>query len=64
MIDVNRPERPHRHTETSVLKAALKRSSAGAQQHEASGQAHYAEIEHLIMNEFLEELQIRGELNT
>ena len=58
----DRPERPHRHDSTETLKAALARTSKDAQQFARTGPKAWEDINHQIADEFLEELQIRGEL--
>lgn len=58
----NRPERPHRHVDTETLKAALKRSSMDAQRYARSGPKKHEDVMHLLADEMLEELRIRGAL--
>lgn len=59
---INRPERPHRHDPTSTLKAALARTSADAQRYAQAGPKQHEDMCHLMADEFLDELQHRGEL--
>lgn len=60
--EINRPERPHRHDSTDTLKAALARNNEDAKRYAQTGPKQYEDMCHLIADEFLDELQIRGEL--
>jgi hypothetical protein len=58
----NRPQRPHQHDTTDTLKAALARTSADAKRYAQTGPKKYEDICHLLADEYLTELQQRGEL--
>lgn len=60
--NINRPERPHRHDPTDILKDALARTSADAQRYALTGPKQHEDMCHLMADEFLDELQHRGEL--
>lgn len=54
--------RPHRHESTEVLKAALARTSADARRYAQTGPKTHEDALHQIADQFLDELQARGEL--
>ncbi|MCX4707082.1 hypothetical protein [Streptomyces sp. NBC_01373] len=56
------PDRPHRHDTTETLKAALARTSADARRYAQTGPKQYEDACHAIADQFLDELQARGEL--
>lgn len=56
------PDHPHRHDSTEVLKAALARTSADARRYAQTGPKQYEDAAHQIADQFLDELQRRGEL--
>jgi hypothetical protein len=58
----NRPDRPHQYDSTATLKAALARTSADAQHYAQTGPKKYEDICHTLADEYLTELQQRGEL--
>jgi len=58
----SRPERPHRHDSTPVLKAALARVGQDAKRYALTGPKVHEDALHVIADEFLDELQTRGEL--
>jgi hypothetical protein len=59
---INRPERPHELVPTPLLKGALARSSADARRYAQTGPKEHEDICHLLADEYLTELQARGEL--
>jgi len=58
----NRPERPHESVPSPLLKGALTRSSTDAQRYAETGPKAHEDICHLLADEYLDELRIRGEL--
>lgn len=60
--EIRRPERPHRNDPTPILKAALARTSEDAQRYALTGPKRHEDVCHLLADEMLEELQIRGDL--
>lgn len=56
--------RPHRHYSTEVLKEALARTSADARIVARTGPKKHEDALHQIADQFLDELQARGELAT
>ena len=62
VYEIRRPERPHRHDPTEKLKAALAGASQDAQRYARTGPKQYEDMNHLMINEFLDELETRGEL--
>lgn len=54
--------RPHQHDSTEVLKAALDSVSADARRYAQTGPKKHEDALHQIMDGFLDELQVRGEL--
>ncbi|MGW0920143.1 hypothetical protein ACWD3J_14135 [Streptomyces sp. NPDC002755] len=56
------PNRPHRHDSTEVLKAALARVGADARRYARTGPKAHEDACHTIADQFLDELQQRGEL--
>lgn len=56
------PDRPHRHDSTEVLKAALARTSADARRYAHAGPKKHEDALHTIADQFLDELEARGEL--
>ena len=59
---IRRPERPHRYDSTEKLKTALAGASQDAQHYARTGPKHYEDMIHMGINEFLDELETRGEL--
>jgi hypothetical protein len=55
-------DRPHRHESTDVLKAALARTSADARRYALTGPKQHEDACHTIADQFLDELEQRGEL--
>lgn len=55
-------DRPHRHDSTEILKAALARTSRDAQRYARTGPKAWGTACHQIMNNFLDELELRGAL--
>ena len=58
----NRPERPHELVPTDTLKAALARTSQDAKRYAQTGPKKHEDVCHLLADEYLIELQARGEL--
>lgn len=56
-------DRPHRHDSTEVLKAALARVGIDAQRYALTGPKKYEDALHQIADQFLDELEQRGELS-
>jgi hypothetical protein len=56
-------DRPHRHDSTEVLKAALARTSADAHRYFLTGPKKYEDALHQVADQFLDELEQRGELS-
>ncbi|MEU1497285.1 hypothetical protein [Streptomyces sp. NPDC005732] len=56
-------DRPHRHESTEVLKEALARTGADAQRYAQTGPKKYEDALHQIADQFLDELEQRGELS-
>ena len=54
--------RPHRHDSTEALKAALTRTSADARRYARTGPKTHEDALHQIADQFLDELEARGEL--
>lgn len=59
---IQRPERPHRYDSTEKLKAALAGASQAARRYARTGPKRYEDMNHLVINEFLDELEARTEL--
>jgi hypothetical protein len=59
---IERPERPHKFASTASLKTGLANASRDARRYAQTGPKQWEDIQHLIANEFLDELQRRGEL--
>jgi hypothetical protein len=55
-------DRPHRHASTETLKGALALVSVDAQQVAQTGPKKHENALHEVANQFLDELQHRGEL--
>ena len=53
--------RPHQHDSTEVIKNALARTSKDAQRYAQTGPKAWEDAMHQIADEFLDELQQRGE---
>lgn len=60
--EISHPERPHEFVPTPLLKGALARSSKDAQRYAQTGPKEWEDICHLLADEYLDELRIRGEL--
>lgn len=60
--EIRRPERPHRHDPTPILKAALAGASEDAKRYATAGPKWAEDAAHLIADELLDELRTRGEL--
>ena len=58
----NRPERPHESVPTPLLKGALARTSTDAKRYAQTGPKAHEDICHLLADEYLTELQTRGEM--
>ncbi|MEU1078607.1 hypothetical protein ABZ404_39120 [Streptomyces sp. NPDC005878] len=54
--------RPHQRDSTETLKAALARTSHDAQRYAQSGPKKFEDALHRVANQFLDELEARGEL--
>lgn len=59
---MTRPDRPHRHDTTETLKAAIARTSTDAQHYAQTSPKRHEDICHQLADEYLTELQHRGEL--
>ncbi|MDX3035206.1 hypothetical protein [Streptomyces scabiei] len=59
---MTRPDRPHRHDSTETLKAALTQTSTDASRYAMTGPKQHEDICHQLADEYLTELQHRGEL--
>lgn len=59
---VNRPKRPHQTVPTPLLKGALTRASQDAKRYAQAGPKAHEDICHLLADEYLDELRVRGEL--
>ena len=56
------PDRPHQDAPTETLKGALALVSADAQRYAQTGPKKQENACHAVANQFLDELQARGEL--
>ncbi|MGW2010827.1 hypothetical protein [Streptomyces nigrescens] len=54
--------RPHQNDSTEMLKEALARTSQDAQRYAQTGPKKYEDALHQVADQFLDELQLRGEL--
>lgn len=62
LSSIIRPERPHEFASTESLKTGLANASRDARRYAQTGPKQWEDVQHLIANEFLDELQQRGEL--
>lgn len=60
--DIPRPERPHRLTDSRRIRTALINAGEQARYYAANGRREDEDICHLLANEYLDELQVRGEI--
>lgn len=54
--------RPHQHDSTDTLREALARTSQDARRYARTGPKKYEDALHQIADDFLDELELRGEL--
>ncbi|MYU24613.1 hypothetical protein [Streptomyces sp. SID8352] len=61
---ISRLERPHRNDSTGTLKTALARTSVDAKRYAQTGPKKFEDYCHchLLADEYLDELRLRGEL--